>query len=223
MKSKKLIPVFAVLTAVCIFILTAFGACSSGGSSSEGSGTTPPDIPGGGEFVNPGDNLGGGGTGELPTETDPISVEGLTFSDLTEVSSDTDETEAAVVSGSDELYTITTAGSYVLTGEFNGGVSVSVGKNEETHIFLKNATIKNADGVALYNENKKSSLIITALNGTENVIENGGTYSLYDGETELTAFTISSIITSVGSNGGMGSMGGPGGQDGQPGRPGGNR
>ena len=175
MKSKKLISVFAVLTAVCIFIPTAFGACSSGGSSSEGSGTTPPDIPGGGEFVNPGDNLGGGGTGELPTETDPISVEGLTFSDLTEVSSDTDETGATVVSGSNELYTITTAGSYVLTGEFNGGVSVSVGKNEETHIFLKNAGIKNTDGIAFYNENKKSSLIITALNGTENVIENGGT------------------------------------------------
>ena len=162
MKSKKLIPVFAVLTAVCIFILTAFGACSSGGSSSEGRGTTPPDIPGGGEFVNPGDNLG-------------------------------------------------------------GGVNVSVGKNEETHIFLKNATIKNTDGIAFYNENKKSTLIITALNGTENVIENGGTYSLYDGETELTTFTISSIITSVGSNGGMGGQGGPGGQGGQPGRPGGNR
>lgn len=110
MKSKKLIPVFAVLTAVCIFILTAFGACSSGVSSSEGSGTTPPDIPGGGEFVNPGDNLGG-----------------------------------------------------------------------------------------------------------------GGTYSLYGGETELTTFTVSSIITSVGSNGGMGGQGGPGGQGGQPGRPGGNR
>lgn len=174
MKRKRLIPVFAVLTAVCIFILAVFGACSSdSGSSSDG--TTPPGASEGGGFVNTGDSLGGGGTGELPTEVDPVSVDGLAFSDLTEVSSDTDETGATVVSGSEELYSITTAGSYVLTGEFNGGVSVSVGKNEETHIFLKNATIKNTDGVALYNENKKSSLIITAVAGTENVIENAGT------------------------------------------------
>lgn len=82
-------------------------------------------------------------------------------------------------------------------------------------------TVKDSSGNEIYSVTVKKNCQSIIFSLPE--FENGGMYSLYDGETELTTFTVSSIITSVGSNGGMGGQGGPGGQDGQPGRPGGNR
>lgn len=170
MKNKKFLTISVVL--MLIACLTMIAACSNG-SSSDDNEDTPPEPPSGG-FVNPGDNLGGGGTGTRPTEADVPTTDGITVSDLSELSSLTDSGDATVIEGSDETLTITEAGSYVLTGEFKGGVVVSVSNGETTHLYLAGATVTSDSGIALSNTNKKSDLVLTAVGGTRNVISNSG-------------------------------------------------
>ncbi len=169
MKNKKFLTISVVL--MLIACLTMVAAC--GNSSSDDNEDTPPEPPSGG-FVNPGDNLGGGGTGTRPTEADVPTADGITVSDLSELSSLTDSGDATVIEGSDETLTITKAGSYVLKGEFKGGVVVSVSNGETTHLYLAGATVTSDSGIALSNTNKKSDLVLTAVGGTRNVISNSG-------------------------------------------------
>ena len=70
---------------------------------------------------------------------------------------------------SNDVTTITTAGSYILTGAY-AGITVSVGNGETAHLFLNNATISGGAGIAISNTNKKSTLIITACENTENEV-----------------------------------------------------
>lgn len=96
------------------------------------------------------------------------AVESAATVDLSTLSKDVNADGATVLSN--EETTITSAGSYILTGAY-AGITVSVGNGETVHLFLNNATISGGAGIAISNTNKKSTLIITACENTENEVE----------------------------------------------------
>ena len=99
------------------------------------------------------------------------AVEKAATVDLSALSKDVNADGATVLSN--DVTTITSAGSYILAGAY-AGITVSVGNGETTHLFLNNATISGGAGIAISNTNKKSTLIITACENTENEVASKG-------------------------------------------------
>lgn len=99
------------------------------------------------------------------------AVEKAATVDLSALSQEVNADGATVLSN--DVTTITSAGSYILTGAY-AGITVSVGNGETTHLFLNNATISGGAGIAISNTNKKSTLIITACENTENEVASKG-------------------------------------------------
>ena len=99
------------------------------------------------------------------------AVEKAATVDLSTLSKDVNADGATVLSN--DVTTITSAGSYILTGAY-AGITVSVGNGETAHLFLNNATISGGAGIAISNTNKKSTLIITACENTENEVASKG-------------------------------------------------
>lgn len=99
------------------------------------------------------------------------AVEKAATVDLSALSKDVNADGATMLSN--DVTTITTAGSYILTGAY-AGITVSVGNGETAHLFLNNATISGGAGIAISNTNKKSTLIITACENTENEVASKG-------------------------------------------------
>lgn len=95
------------------------------------------------------------------------AVEKAATVDLLALSKDVNTDGATVLSN--DVTTITSAGSYILTGAY-AGITVSVGNGETVHLFLNDATISGGAGIAISNTNKKSTLIITACENTENEV-----------------------------------------------------
>ncbi|MBO4262494.1 MAG: carbohydrate-binding domain-containing protein [Clostridia bacterium] len=127
-------------------------------------------------FVNPGDSLGGGGTGIATSEADVSeelgAIESAGKTDLGELSENTDSSGAQeVVQDGDDAFEISAAGSYVLTGEYPSGVHITAKKGAAIHLFLSGATITGENGCALYSD-KKMDTVITVVDGTQNVISN---------------------------------------------------
>lgn len=99
------------------------------------------------------------------------AVEKAATVDLSALSKDVNADGATALSN--DVTTITSAGSYILTGAY-AGITVSVGDGETVHLFLNNATISGGAGIAISNTNKKSTLIITACENTENEVASKG-------------------------------------------------
>ena len=99
------------------------------------------------------------------------AVENAATVDLSALSKDVNADGATALSN--DVTTITSAGSYILTGAY-AGITVSVGNGETAHLFLNNATISGGEGIAISNTNKKSTLIITACENTENEVASKG-------------------------------------------------
>lgn len=99
------------------------------------------------------------------------AVEKAATVDLSALSKDVNADGATVLSN--DVTTITSADSYILTGAY-AGITVSVGDGETVHLFLNNATISGGAGIAISNTNKKSTLIITACENTENEVASKG-------------------------------------------------
>lgn len=99
------------------------------------------------------------------------AVEKAATVDLSALSEDVNADGATVLSN--DVTTITTAGSYILTGAY-AGITVSVGNGETVHLFLNDATISGGAGIAITNTNKKSTIIITACENTENEVASKG-------------------------------------------------
>lgn len=99
------------------------------------------------------------------------AVENAATVDLSALSEDVNADGATVLSN--DVTTITSAGSYILTGAY-AGITVSVGNGETVHLFLNDATISGGTGIAVSNTNKKSTLIITACENTENEVASKG-------------------------------------------------
>ena len=99
------------------------------------------------------------------------AVEKAATVNLSALSKDVNADGATVLSN--DVTTITSGGSYILTGAY-AGITVSVGNGETAHLFLNNATISGGAGIAISNTNKKSTLIITACENTENEVASKG-------------------------------------------------
>lgn len=164
---KKLKLLFLALTA-CVLSMT-FAAC--GGNPNN-------DNPPFGEFVNPGDNLGGGGTGEIAEEADNSGSQSakddvLGKSDLDDLSQNTSSEKPAEQPSTDEIVEISKSGAYYFKGEY-GGIHIAA-KELSLHFIFDGATFSNESGVAIDGtEFKKTELIITLNEGTTNTVTNGG-------------------------------------------------
>lgn len=149
---KRILKVLSVtIIAICSFLLVA---CNSGNYKSGGLKKTTAVAP----IV-------------YDVSEKESAVEKAATVDLSALSKDVNADGATVLSN--DVTTITTAGSYILTGAY-AGITVSVGNGETAHLFLNNATISGGAGIAISNTNKKSTLIITACENTENEVASKG-------------------------------------------------
>lgn len=145
---KRVLKVLAVtIIATCSFLLVA---CNSGNYKSGGLKKTTAVAP----IV-------------YDVSEKESAVEKAATVDLSTLSKDVNADGATVLSN--DVTTITSAGSYILTGAY-AGITVSVGNGETVHLFLNDATISGGAGIAISNANKKSTLIITACENTENEV-----------------------------------------------------
>lgn len=151
MKKRILKVLVVTIIAICSFSLVA---CNGGNDKSGGLKKT---------------------TAVAPTVYDvsekESAVENAATVDLSTLSKDVNADGATVLSN--DVTTITSAGSYILTGAY-AGITVSVGNGETVHLFLNDATISGGTGIAISNTNKKSTLIITACENTENEVASKG-------------------------------------------------
>lgn len=149
---KRILKVLSVtIIAICSFLLVA---CNGGNDKSGGLKKTTAVAP----IV-------------YDVSEKESAVEKAATVDLSALSKDVNADGATVLSN--DVTTITTAGSYILTGAY-AGITVSVGNGETVHLFLNNATISSDEGIAISNTNKKSTLIITACENTENEVASKG-------------------------------------------------
>lgn len=149
----------AILLTMLIVIGSVFSACM-------------PDNP----FENPGDKLGGGGVGDVATATDTsqkeTAIDGV-ITGINIVSGDESVGSAIEPTPVEGIVTISESGVYVLRGDLKQVVLSQ--SNLSVQIILDGANISNDNGVAVDGTSvKKSVVTITALQGTENTIENDG-------------------------------------------------
>lgn len=94
-----------------------------------------------------------------------------------------DGAQASISSGAKEekgMLTITKPGSYILSGDYNGGVLIDVKKEEEVFLVLDNANIVNENGPAIYA--KHGIITVTIKENTKNSVADGKNPSVPDGE-----------------------------------------
>ena len=136
---------------------------------------------------------------ESPADTAGISAAGIQAEyDDEDLDASWDEKDAVVIScdgdnisidgkgveEKDGVITITAAGTYVFSGEVSDGqIRVDAGKEDIVRIVLNGFSITCADGSALYGK-KSEKIILTLVEGTENVLADGEDYKLEDGEDE---------------------------------------
>ena len=127
------------------------------------------------DFVNPGDFLGGGGTGEIAESADDVTEEvksSFSDKDFSELSGDTSAEGAITVSPTNSVYTISDSGTYLFSGTYGG---IKIEANQTPHLIFDGATVTNNNGIAIDGTAKKISLTITLAEGSVNQITNGGT------------------------------------------------
>lgn len=88
---------------------------------------------------------------------------------------DYDESEAKTVADSEKAVKITAEGTYVVSGEHES-ITVSAPDTAKVRIILKNATVSNTSGPAIYIE-KADKVFITAYKGTTNTLSDGTSYT----------------------------------------------
>ncbi|MCM1404707.1 MAG: carbohydrate-binding domain-containing protein [Prevotella sp.] len=127
-------------------------------------------------FQNPGDYLGGGGTGEVATEVDATENNAViaaiaSQTDLSTLRQATTADNATMVAATSDVVEISASGTYVFQGSY-GGIAITK-KNLELHFILDGVTIDNAEDAAIKSE-KGTNLIITLNDGTVNTVTNSG-------------------------------------------------
>ena len=106
-----------------------------------------------------------------------------------DASGEYDASEAATLSPDGDL-TITEAGTYILSGEYEGMIVIEAGEEDKVQLVLENATITNENGPAIY-VRSADKVFLTAAEGTVNVISDGSDYTLTDDDTALDAAVFS--------------------------------
>ncbi len=88
---------------------------------------------------------------------------------------DYDESEATTIKDSEKAVKITAEGTYVVSGEHES-ITVSAPDTAKVRIILKNATVSNTSGPAIYIESA-DKVFITACKGTTNTLSDGTSYT----------------------------------------------
>lgn len=105
-----------------------------------------------------------------------ISTEEMDFEFTgNDLDSDYDEGSAKAISEDEDIVKITAEGTYLVTGKHTQ-ILVSAPDTAKIKIALKNATIENTSGPAIY-ITAADKVFITALEGTENTVSDGTEYS----------------------------------------------
>lgn len=86
-----------------------------------------------------------------------------------------DESEAKTIADSEKAVKITAEGTYVVSGEHES-ITVSAPDTAKVRIILKNATVSNTSGPAIYIE-KADKVFITAYKNTTNTLSDGTSYT----------------------------------------------
>ena len=107
---------------------------------------------GGKPFTNPGDFLGGGGTGEIADSAEDVT--GGVKEDFSE------PTEG--------VYSISESGSYLFRGDY-GGIAVGA-KNLKLHLIFDGAKITTAEGIALDGATNKGAEVVITLIGENSIV-----------------------------------------------------
>ena len=117
------------------------------------------------QFSNPGDSLGGGGTGEVAVSAEDQTggiKEELSDRDFSELAENTSYADATFVSPTEEVVTLTKSGTYRFLGEY-GGIALGA-DNLKLHLILNGATITSDAGVALDGSAfKKAEVVVTLI------------------------------------------------------------
>lgn len=161
MKKIKLL-----LLTLIVFILTfaiTLTACGGGGNP----------------FTNPGDNLGGGGTGEIADEVndstnDSAKDDMSDKSDLSDLSHNTSSDSADEKEATSEIVEISESGDYYFKGKY-GGIHIT-GEKLKLHFIFDGVEVATENGVAIdgTSDAKKTELILTLKEGTVNTVSNSG-------------------------------------------------
>ncbi len=116
-------------------------------------------------FINPGDYLGGGGTGEIADSADDVTDEvknNFSDEDFSGLSGNTSADGAVTVPETDDVYTISESGTYLFRGKY-GGIALGA-DGLKLHLILNGAAIETADGIALNGaDHKKAEVVITLI------------------------------------------------------------
>ena len=164
---KKLFKIIAVLL-IAVIAITAF-ACSGANGNTNSDKTLDT---GNGGFVYTGEN-DGSGENKITYTDDEETIISVTGSDLTEISEDTEYDESTVIKiePTSEAVTITESGSYYLSGDYTGGITIA--KKLTVHLYLDNANISSATDNAI-SVKTGGSVTVTAVEGSVNTIESSG-------------------------------------------------
>ena len=106
-----------------------------------------------------------------------------------DASGEYDAAEAVSLSPDGDL-TITEAGTYILSGTYEGMIVVEAGEEDKVQLVLENATIRNESGPAIF-VRSADKVFLTAAEGTVNMISDGSDYTLTDDDATLDAAVFS--------------------------------
>ena len=106
-----------------------------------------------------------------------------------DASGEYDASEAVTLSPDGDL-TITSAGTYILTGEYRGMIVIDAGGEDKVQLVLKNASIVNENGPAIY-VRSADKVFLTAAEGSVNTVSDGADYTLVDDGTTVDAAVFS--------------------------------
>ncbi len=126
-----------------------------------------------GGFVNPGDYLGGGGTGDAAEGADDVTdevKEDFSDEDLSELSENTSKAGAVLATPTEGVYTISEGGTYLFQGAY-GGIAFGA-KNLNLHLIFDGAEIVTAEGIAL--DGKTNQGANAALDADRGIVIDGG-------------------------------------------------
>ncbi len=163
MKTKNKFKFLYVLVALVLICCMTFIGCTSGTNNDSNTNSNSSN--------QPMDNLGGGGTGTVPTEIsysqNELNIIEASNIDLASLKSNVDYSSATNLSN-DGI--INSAGSYILTSDYTNGITIDVNKGDTVHLYLNNANIYGNSSSAIIKSDKAINLIITVIENTTNNI-----------------------------------------------------
>ena len=106
-----------------------------------------------------------------------------------------DVSDAVTLSPGGDL-TIRSAGTYILSGNYEGMLVVEAGEADKVQLVLENAAITSVNGPAIY-VRSADKVFLTAAEGTVNEISDGPDYTLTDGDTTPDAAVFSKADLTV--------------------------